>query len=460
MADNKDIAGAAEQNAGTPPGISDPLSNRETDTGNLDKLDDTRTRKTIKLRPMTGVAPAVKYSEVAAAPADGEAVADPLTQRHTNTGSFAKLDDTRTRKTIKMSPAGGMKPEADDSDADAKTIELQPIKSAPATPAVPAPPPAEVETATVAVNKVSPDKGGLPNLVSEGDGIPVVPGPSRVVAPAPITSPKPSIGLKPAAAPIVPTASGPMEPDDTRTRKTIKIAASKPSVMDAAESVMPTVAQAKTIPAGETIRLRPSEGGSPAPQLAPQSSAKDTIRLKPGGSGATISPPTAAPAASVAPPSASTVALKPAPAPAAPPKPAAPSAPLVPPATGGGSKIGIKPPQSPPPGPPAASKAPSSAGGEKKGGLSLKKNEDDGTPKGPPRAQMEQEILQDKKTRKKLNSGGPSPFYTVASIFTFAFLLFSTYVTAANYVNTWEQSRFEEPIHFPIPVLEDRINLR
>jgi len=108
--------------------------------------------------------------------------------------------------------------------------------------------------------------------------------------------------------------------------------------------------------------------------------------------------------------------------------------------------------------PPAASTPPSSTGGEKKGGLALKKSEDSGAPKGPPRAQKDQDAI--KNVKKDHGPGKPSVFYTAMSVFTFLFLLFSTYVSAANYVNTWEQSRFEEPIHFPIPVLEDRINLR
>lgn len=479
MADNKDIADEAGQNAGTPPGISDPLSNRETDTGNLDKLDDTRTRKTIKLRPIASVAPTVKYSEVAAAPGGGEPVADPLSQRHTNTGAFAKLDDTRTRKTIKMAPGGGMKPEVDAPDAESKTIELKPVAPA-VEPA--AAPPEEVETATVPVTKAAPGKGGVPNLVPEDDGVPIVPGPAaaappplkaapapaplKAAAPRPLAPSPPPLKTAapppaaPAAAPAAPTASGPVDPNDTRTRKTIKITASKASsVLEATESVMPSVAQAKTIPAGETIRLRPSEGGSaPPPQPVLQSSAKDTIRLKPGGSGVAAPPPASPSAPTIAPPSASTVALK---APSSTPqKPPAPSAPLAAPSPGAapGPKIGLKPQQTAPAVPPAASTPPSSTGGEKKGGLALKKSEDSGAPKGPPRAQKDQEII--KNVKKDRGPGKPSVFYTAMSVFTFLFLLFSTYVSAANYVNTWEQSRFEEPIHFPIPVLEDRINLR
>ncbi len=498
MADNKDIAGAAGQNAGTPPGISDPLSNRETDTGNLDKLDDTRTRKTIKLRPMGSGAPKMKYTDVAASPDGAEQVADPLSQRHTNTGSFAKLDDTRTRKTIKMSPGGSMKPSF--ADADAKTVELKPIR----TEQPPAAAEEEMETATVPVSKLSPAKGGVPQLIPESEKVPITPGPARtasVPVPAPAVAPapaaeeeeevetptvpvnrvaptkagapqlvpgnlKPVIPATPAAPPVQPpkpistpppaaaTASSPIDIEDTRTRKTIRI--SKSSVHEAAESVMPSVAQAKTISSGDTIRLRPAESGSAAPVM-PQSSAKDTIKLKPGGTGSAAPPPSASP-------SASTVALKP----GAPLKPAAPSAPLKPPAavTPGaatGAKIGLKTQQKPAETPPAASTPPpTSAGGEQKksGGLGLKKIEETGAPKGPPRAQQDQAAIQDKKGRRKGAGSGPSTFYTAVGIFTFFFLLFSTYVTAANYINTWEQSRFEEPIHFPIPVLEDRINLR
>ncbi len=489
MADNN--ADAAGQNA-NPPGISDPLSNRETDTGNLEKLDDTRTRKTIKLRPIASGTPA-KYADAAAAPAEGEEVTDPLNQRHTNTGNLEKLDDTRTRKTIKMTPGGAAKPEVGTSDAEAKTIELKPIKTeAPA----PAPVAEEVETATVPVTKAKPTGGGLPNLIPDEDKIQITPGPLKAVeddktrimrppvktplqapASAPAVTPKPA-SAAPAAEPVVPTSSGPMDADDTRTRKTIKISpAPKSSVLEAAESVMPSVAQAKALPPGQTIKLRPSESGSAAPApVAPQSTAKDTIKLKPGAGASAAAPPAAAPAPSAAPapasapPSASTVALKP----AAPAKPAAPSVPLKPaapsavnPGAATGAKFGLKP-AAPASVPPAATNPPpvsaSGTGEKKKGGLSLKKDESGG-PKGPPAAEKEAEIMgdKDKKGRRKKPGGGaegPSMFYTVSGFFTFMFLFASAYISTAHYINTWEQARFEEPVRITVPFLEDRINMR
>ena len=52
---------------------------------------DTRTRKTVKLR-------------TAAAVAQEMPVSDPLTSRDTDTGNLEILDDTQTRKTLKLKP--------------------------------------------------------------------------------------------------------------------------------------------------------------------------------------------------------------------------------------------------------------------------------------------------------------------------------------------------------------------
>ncbi len=511
MADNKD-------NDAVQPGISDPLSKRDTDTGSLERLDDTRTRKTIKLRPVASGQNPVKLAEAAPKPGPAEEVTDPLNTRHTNTGSFAKLDDTRTRKTIKMAPAT-MKGEA---DPEAKTIEIA-MPPAAAEAASPEPktidlaPQAEnMETATVPVSKVAPVAKGAPNLV-EGAKAPI---PMAAPKPIPMTAPKPipmavpkpmggedkTIDFSGTAAQTeekVTTISGKIDSqEDTRTRKTIKITPTqtpKPSVLDATESVMPSVAPAKAIsPAEKTIKLRPSEGGSapPAPTapVAPQSSAKDTIKLKPSGSAPPMVKPATPPPSGVT-PSAATVNLKPAtpppsgsaPAaatvnlkPSSPPsaatvnlKPAAPGAPLKPPtpkpASSSGESAAPPPVSAPPSGAPklgvklgtqsAAGAAAAPEEGKKKG-LTVKKDEKAAdAPAGPPRAQKEQEELKGSKKKNKGDSA-PSLFYTITGVFTLLLILFSAFVSAAQYVNLWEQSRFEERVHITVPILEDHINMK
>lgn len=470
MADNKD-------NDAVQPGISDPLSKRDTDTGSLDRLDDTRTRKTIKLRPVASGQSPAKLAEAAPVAGKAEEVTDPLNTRHTNTGSFAKLDDTRTRKTIKMAPAG-MKGEGDpeaktieiavsssvgEGDPEAKTIELSP---------------ADVETATVPVAKAAPAKG-LPSLVPGVEA----PKPKAPIPMPPKPIPVPAAAPKPVSSEQPSTTSGKVDSmQDTRTRKTIKITPAptpRPTVLDATESVMPSVAPAKAIsPAEKTIKLRPSEGGSapPAP-VAPQSSAKDTIKLKPGASAPPMAkPPTPvpalAPASGTASPSAATVNLKPASqaakpgAPTMPLKPAAPTLkPAAPPTTSsapppaappsGAPKLGVKAPTAPP----TADASAAPEGEKKKGGLSVKKDERAAAPAGPPRAQKEQEELKGSK-KKGGGDNAPSLFYTIAGAFTLILILFSAFVSAAQYINLWEQERFEERVHITVPFLEDHINMK
>ncbi|MBQ7695606.1 MAG: hypothetical protein IJT50_10830, partial [Lentisphaeria bacterium] len=113
---------SAPQTQDTP--LSDPLTTRDTDTGNLEILDDTQTRKTLKLKPMAPGAGALPRVSISSSP------------------------DTNTRKTVVLrpvSPGGGA-----------------PTPPPPAPAPAPAAPAAEAEpTGTVKVKQVKPPKPGV-----------------------------------------------------------------------------------------------------------------------------------------------------------------------------------------------------------------------------------------------------------------------------------------------------------
>ena len=94
----------------------------------LPSEEDTRTRKTVRLRP------------IAPAPAPTQ-LADPLSGRNTNTGNLEVLSDTQTRRTVKLkplAPAGAAAP--------APVAPAAPV--APPKPVMPAAPAVEDDTRT------------------------------------------------------------------------------------------------------------------------------------------------------------------------------------------------------------------------------------------------------------------------------------------------------------------------
>lgn len=103
----------------------DPLTMRNTDTGPLGTMDDTRTRQTVKLKPSQKSG----ANQEAAPKIDLKPVVDPLTQRNTETGPLGAMVDTRTRKTVKLKPlktakaAGAPVPAPAGADAAGKAPE-------------------------------------------------------------------------------------------------------------------------------------------------------------------------------------------------------------------------------------------------------------------------------------------------------------------------------------------------
>lgn len=122
--------------------LSDPLSGRDTDTGNLEVMEDTQTRRTVKLRPIStqapGALPGIPPVRPAAPAGDGAntqtrktivlkptAVA-PAVKLDAPTGSAPESDDTKTRKTVRLRPSAVMpppiagSPAAPDAEAEAE----------------------------------------------------------------------------------------------------------------------------------------------------------------------------------------------------------------------------------------------------------------------------------------------------------------------------------------------------
>ena len=102
--------------------LADPLGARDTDTSNLEILDDTQTRRTVKIKPIS--------------PAGSSAVKLPI-DADTNTRKTVVLRpqagtdgaNTNTRKTVMLRPTSG---EGENTNTR-KTVMLRPMKETPAT---------------------------------------------------------------------------------------------------------------------------------------------------------------------------------------------------------------------------------------------------------------------------------------------------------------------------------------
>ena len=99
--------------------IADPLSGRDTDTSNLEILDDTQTRRTVKIKPIAP--PAGGAVKLAVDPADTR-TRKTVVLRPVVEGS---AENTNTRKTVVLRPqAAGTAPAVPAAEAKAETVEL------------------------------------------------------------------------------------------------------------------------------------------------------------------------------------------------------------------------------------------------------------------------------------------------------------------------------------------------
>ncbi len=199
---------------------------------NIPEGDDTKTRKTVRLKPSVATPTAIKLPS-----AGGNVpIADPLTGRDTDTGNLEVLADTQTRRTVKLKPIAPQSPR-------------------------PAPQPIAIE-----------------------------PGAAAPVADGANTQTRRTVVLRPSVAP-----AGAINVDgqNTQTRKTVVL---RPSAVPASVPVEPAAAPAPaaddmnsdTIKVSRPIRpaIKPAQAATVAPHpvapVAPAGDSKQTVMLEPG----------------------------------------------------------------------------------------------------------------------------------------------------------------------------------
>ena len=251
--------------------IADPLGGRDTDTSNLEILDDTQTRRTVKIKPL--------------APPSANTVKIPLDAENTNTRksvalhpqSAASGEDTRTRKTVVLhptaapAPAPAAAPAVEVSDETVAVVRTNaaprpavPIAPAPAKAPAPAPAPAvEVSDETVAVVKPR---------IAPRPAVPIAPAPAKAPAPAAVPAVEVSDETvsvaKPAPAAAAAAAQGAEESDDQTVK--IKRPAGPPRI-----GPRPMGQQGAKAPA----LMRPAAPAAPA-GTAPQAEGEESSDIK------------------------------------------------------------------------------------------------------------------------------------------------------------------------------------
>lgn len=92
----------------------------------------------------------------------------------------------------------------------------------------------------------------------------------------------------------------------------------------------------------------------------------------------------------------------------------------------------------------------------KSAGLKVKKHDIPAGAGAPIAHKGEEEFGSGTELKKKKRSGDASIFYTILAIASLILLSLATYITAAQYLNLWEQERVGQEI--PIPVINDYVN--
>jgi hypothetical protein len=227
--------------------VVDPLTVRNTETGPLATMDDTRTRKTVKLKATkTGIITLENTPKV-----ELKTVVDPLTMRNTETGPLGAMVDTRTRKTVKLKPLKT----AGDGKEKAAAGEPERVKKA------------AKGTAPVTIEETAPD------LAPE--------------APAPAmqdTSTRRTLKLKavkPGETPA-PAADGTMQ--DTSTRRTLKLKAIKPGEAPASDGAMQDTSTRRTlklkaVKPGEASKTLDADAEN-SPATMQDTNTRKTLKLK------------------------------------------------------------------------------------------------------------------------------------------------------------------------------------
>jgi hypothetical protein len=475
-ADNRGMAVPSAGKTQALPGISDPMAMRNTDTGNLRKMaEDTTTRKTIKLKPIRprGTQPGslkpilpgtiqdsakpssptvrVAASDVASAVSAAQISDLPENKDGVQTVSISRI---KSKKTAKLSPLPSV--------AKAKSVPSKnTIKLRPSTATATSRPiegeagaPGEKKTATIKIT-------ALPGKKKNAS--------KKTIKLTPSTTPKPDPGADAAAAASAPTVGltppardekAPIDLSDAGTVVLQEPPATDDTKTQAIKSEQPPVEAKPDVAAAGSINIVPppaaEEGDSetktqairvkPPQQAKPDIGAAGSINIVPPAPG---EPSEETPVNALAP---TIVAGMDSPVPPteegeskgvsalAPTIVAGMDSP-VPPTEEEGMKAGSPGGLSigaPPPPPPAAS--PGGLGG-------LQIQQQDEVEGEPPLAHGE---TPGKLKKAKVETGKPSAIYTLAALIILGLLIFSAFVQAAQYVNTWEQARIGQKIDIPM----------
>jgi hypothetical protein len=430
--------------------ISDPLSGRDTDTSNLEILDDTQTRRTVKIKPIAAAARTtvklnVDEGATGAAPASSDA------------------EDTQTRKTLVLKPlSGAVRPSVAPSAAPAAektpaagaltsdgtmrlkkpiprpmtTQTLQPAAAAaPATPGneqtvTLAPPPVAAKPTAIAVNDADDTTTRKTNIQPDPQTITLTPGDVKTASPTTEqTVTLSAASIKPATAVAV------NDGDDTSTRKAVAV----PPTAGASGAEDQTMKLAR--PQKPAIPPRPTVAGATAPKIPALKPA-----AKPG-----VPPMGAKPAAPgaptvVAPP---TQTLQPSPAPAAAPSPElAPKPTPAAPAPATAAKV---------------AETPSTAAPEKKADDDLvlapsmkekKAAEEKKAEEADPKAYLAAKKAAEKaKKAAKEGENQPSVFYLVVALLTIAAVAVCVLYTTVHYLDFEQKVKIYDKVSF-VPLMD------
>ncbi len=249
--------------------IADPLSGRDTDTGNLDILSDTQTRKTVKLKPLSAAAENRPISIPGASPAPAPA---PVTAPAPVAAPAAPAPEgasTNTRKVLVLKPTPAkhtpVNPEVSPSkqtmvlaDAEVPQPVVEPSKQT----MVLADATDDENSDTVKVQKVdAPVKPGVAAVEEADDKTVKVQRPVRPPAPAPApAAPAPA----PAPAPAVPVAATAVTPDDDKA--TVKLA--RPAMPKPAAPAPAPAAPAPAEVKAEEAQAEDTKGDAPKSKLS------------------------------------------------------------------------------------------------------------------------------------------------------------------------------------------------
>lgn len=239
--------------------LTDPLSGRDTDTGNLEVMEDTQTRRTVKLRPIatqTGGVPKVPITPGQKPAGDGS---------NTQTRKTIVLKPTAVAPSVKIESPTGAAPKESDDTKTRKTVRLRPSAVTPPPMATGAPPAAEESSETIE----SSDTIKIARPPRPGSMIPPRPMMSLPGQP-PGQAEMPSHSL-PVAKPLPPQTPLP-----------------KPGEEVPKSTAVPHIPAVPRIPAAPGAVAAP-EAAPAAPRPLP---ADDELKLKPTGS-ANAAPPTA-----------------------------------------------------------------------------------------------------------------------------------------------------------------------